>query len=192
MKLYMNDDELVAKINAGDQNAFRQLFEQYQHLVFNTSYRMSGSQEEAEDITQDVFVKIFHAIINFRGDSKLSSWIYRITINTCLKRERRKKLANWISLDILFQQEDKFQPQSPDKSPDQQIEISEKEQIVQQAIASLSERQRTALILFRYENLSYREIATVMEISLSAVESLLHRAKDNLAQKLIPLKKYLS
>lgn len=187
----MNDRELVAKIKNGDQNAFRQLFEQYQHLVFNISYRMSGNQEEAEDITQDVFIKIFHAIEKFRGDAKLSSWIYRIAVNTCLKRERRKKLENWISLDFLFQDEGKFQPQAPDKTPDQQIEILEKEQIVQKAIHSLPERQKTALILHRYENLSYEEIATVMEISLSAVESLLHRAKDNLTKKLLPLKKYL-
>ena len=187
----MNDHELVIKIKSGDQDAFRQLFEQYQHLVFNISYRMSGNQKEAEDITQDVFVKIYHAIGKFRGDAKLSSWIYRIAVNTCLKRERRKKLENWISLEFLFQEKEKSPPVSPEKSPDQQIEIAEKEQIVQKAIQSLPERQKTALILHRYENLSYEEIATVMEISLSAVESLLHRAKDNLTKKLLPIKKYI-
>jgi len=187
----MGDSELVIKIKNGDQNAFRQLFEQYQHLVYNTCYRMSGNREEAEDITQDVFIKIIHAAGKFRGDAKLSSWIYRIAVNTCLKKERRKKLENWISLEFLFQDEGKLQPQSPDKTPDQQVEILEKEQIVQNAIRNLPERQKTALILHRYENLSYQEIAAVMEISLSAVESLLHRAKENLTKKLIPLKKYL-
>jgi RNA polymerase sigma-70 factor (ECF subfamily) len=152
---------------------------------------MSDSREEAEDITQDVFIKIFHGIGKFRGDAKLSSWIYRIAVNTCLKRERRKKLENWISLEFLFQEKEQLQPVSPEPTPDHEIEIAEKERIVQQAIKSLSERQKTALILHRYENLSYKEIAAVMEISLSAVESLLHRAKDNLSQKLIPLKKYL-
>lgn len=187
----MNDHELATKIKNGDQNAFRQLFEQYQHLVFNISYRMSGNREEAEDTTQDVFIKIFHAIGKFRGDSKLSSWIYRIAVNTCLKRSRRKKRDNWISLEFLFQEKEQLFPLSPNPSPHRQIEIAEKEQIVQKAIQSLPERQKTALILFRYENLSYEEIAAVMKISLSAVESLLHRAKENLAQKLIPLKKYL-
>lgn len=187
----MNDHELVTKIKAGDQNAFKQLFEQYQHLVFNICYRMSTNREDAEDITQDVFIKIYRSIEKFRGDAKLSSWIYRIAVNTCLKRERRKKLENWISLDFLFQDEGKFQPPSPDKTADQQLEISEKEHIVQNAINQLPARQKTALILHRYENLSYQDIAAVMEISLSAVESLLHRAKDNLAEKLIPLKKYL-
>ncbi len=187
----MNDKELVTKIKNGDQNALKQLFEQYQHLVYNICYRMTGNQEEAEDITQDVFIKIFHAIGKFRGEAKFSSWIYRIAVNTCLKRERRKKLESWISLEFLFQEKEQFQPESPEESPDQQIEIAEKEQIVQKAIQSIPERQKTALILFRYENLSYEEIAAIMKISLSAVEALLHRAKDNLSQKLIPLKKYL-
>ena len=187
----MNDKERVTKIKNGDQNAFWQLFEQYQHLVYNICYRMSGNQEEAEDITQNVFIKIFHAIGKFRGDAKLSSWIYRITVNTCLKRERRKKLENWISLDFLFKEKDQLHPVSPDPAPDQQIEIAEKEHIVQMAIQNLPERQKIALILFRYENLSYKEIAAVMEISLSAVESLLHRAKDNLTKRLLPAKKYL-
>ncbi|MFO7914546.1 MAG: RNA polymerase sigma factor [Candidatus Krumholzibacteriales bacterium] len=187
----MNDRELVKKIINGDQNAFKQLFEEYQHMVFNISYRMSGSQEEAEDITQDVFIKIFHAVGKFRGDAKLSSWIYRIAVNTCLKRERRKKLENWISLDFLFQGKKQFQPIANEKSPHQKVEISETEQIVQQAINQLPARQKTALILHRYEYLSYKEIAQVMEISLSAVESLLHRAKDNLTKKLLPMKKYL-
>ncbi len=187
----MNTKELIFKISQGDQTAFKELFEQYHHLVFNISYRMSASREEAEDIAQDVFIKIYRSIEKFRGDAKLSSWIYRITVNTCLKRQRRKKLENLISLDFLFQDKEKFQPRSPDETPDQQIENLEKEQIVQKAVQSLPERQKTALILHRYENLSYQEIATVMETSLSAVESLLYRAKENLAEKLIPLKKYL-
>lgn len=172
-------------------NDFRKLFDDYQHLVYNICYRISGNREDAEDATQDVFLKIHRSINRFRGEAKLSTWIYRIAVNTCLKRERRKKLENWISLDFLFQDEGKFQPQSPDETPDQQIEILEKEQIVQKAIQSLPPRQKTALLLHRYENLSYQEIATIMGTSLSAVESALHRAKDNLAQKLIPLKKYL-
>ena len=187
----MNERELAEKTANGDRHAFRQLFEEYQHMVFNVCYRMSGNREEAEDLTQDVFVKIFHSIGRFRGDAKLSSWIYRIAVNTSLKRERRKKLENWISLDFLFQEHTRSQPVSPEESPDQQIEIAEKAQLVQQAIQRLPERQKTALILSRYENLSYQEIATVMETNLSAVESLLHRAKNNLAKILIPVKKHL-
>jgi RNA polymerase sigma-70 factor (ECF subfamily) len=187
----INEKELIKNIRNNDHNAFKQLFEQYQRLVYNICYRMSATQEEAEDITQDVFMKIFQAIGNFRGDAKLSSWIYRIAVNTCLKKARRKKLTAWISLEFLFQKQEGFQPQSQEATTDHQMEISEIERIVQHAIQQLPTRQRTALVLHRYENLAYEEIAQVMNISLSAVESLLHRAKDNLTEKLIPLKKLL-
>ena len=182
----MDEKELVTNIKKGDHNAFKQLFEQYQHFVYNICYRMSGNREEAKDNTQDVFIKIFHAIGEFRGNSKLSSWIYRIAVNTCLKKERRKKRDSWISLEFLFQDKKGFQPTSLEATPDQQMEISETEYRVQQAIQRLPVRQKTALVLQRYENLSYQEIAQVMDIGLSAVESLLHRAKENLAKTLIP------
>lgn len=187
----MDEKELIKSLKYGDHDAFKQLFEQYQHYIYNICYRMIGIQEEAEDTTQEVFIKIYHAIGKFRGDAKLSSWIYRIAVNTCLKRERRKKLENWIPLEFLFQNREKFHPVVSEETPHQQIEISETEQIVQQAINQLPARQRTALVLHRYENLSYQEIAQVMEISLSAVESLLHRAKDKLTEKLLPMKKVL-
>lgn len=187
----MDDKELAIKIKNGDQNAFRQIYEQHQDLVYNICYRMSDNREEAEDISQDVFLKIYHAIGEFRGDAKLSSWIYRITVNTCLKRERRKKLEKMLSLEFLFQTDEKFQPVSPDKLADHLLEKSEKEQIVQQAIQQLPVRQKTALILQRYENLSYEEIAAAMAINRSAVESLLHRAKENFAKKLLPMQKDL-
>jgi len=184
----MDDRKLALQMLNGDANAFRQLFEQYQHLVFNICFRMTGKREDAEDITQDVFIKIFHGIGNFRGEAKLSSWIYRLTVNTCLKKVRRKKLESWISLDFLFP--DSEEP-TREILPDQQIENSETETLVQRAIQQLPAQQKTALILQRYENLSIEEIARVLEISLSAVDALLHRARENLTQKLLPFKKQL-
>lgn len=187
----MNEKDQIRNIKNGCQYSLKQLFEQYQEYVYNICCRMSGNREEAEDATQDVFIKIFHNIEKFRGDAKLSSWIYRVAVNTCLKRERRKKLNKLISLDFLFQDKEIYQPISPDEAPDRQLEISETESLVQQAIRQLPSRQKTALILYRYENLSYTEIASVMEISLPAVESLLFRAKENLTKKLLPLKKHV-
>jgi len=186
----MNDSKKISRVPASDTNDFRKIFDQYQHLVYNICYRMTGNREDAEDATQDVFLKIHRSINRFRGDAKLSSWIYRIAVNTCLNRERRKKLASWVSLDFIIQEESESQPLS-EETPDRQLENSENERIVQKAFQSLPARQKTALVLHRYENLSYEDIAGVMEISLSAVESLLHRAKENLSQKLISLKKDL-
>ncbi len=150
---------------------------------------MTGSREDAEDAAQDVFIKIYKSIDKFRGEAKLSSWIYRITVYTCLNRQRRKKLAFWISLDFLLTDETAIQPFDEESIPDTQMERSETERLIQQAIQSLPFRQKTALILQRYENLSNEQIAEVMNTSISAVESLLHRTKYNLAPKLIALMK---
>lgn len=178
------EKELLLNLQEGDKTAFRQFFNRYQQLVYNVCYRMSNSREEAEDITQDVFIKVFHAIAGFRGEAKLSTWLYRISVNTCLKNESRKKLNQLVSLDFLLKEEESPYSIFDSETPDQQLEKSETEQIVRYAIQKLSPRQKTAVVLHRYENLSYEEIARVMKISIPAVESLLHRAKENLAEKL--------
>lgn len=185
----MVQNDLIQNIQEGNKkDAFLKLFNQYQHLVYNICYRMTGNRENASDVSQEVFIKIYRSIHKFRGDSKLSSWIYRITVNTCLNWERRRKLTNWLSLDFLLESEAKFEPLSEEKTPDQLLEQSETEQIIQRSIQTLPHRQKTAIVLHRYENLSYEEIANVLGISLSAVESLLFRAKKNLAKKLSSLK----
>jgi RNA polymerase sigma-70 factor, ECF subfamily len=153
-------------------------------LVFNVCYRMCDSREEAEDVTQDVFIKAFQSIAKFRGDAKLSTWLYRIAVNTCLKNQNRKKLSRIVSLDFLLKEEEGPHSIFDSESPEQKMEKSETEQIVKYAIQKLSARQKAAVVLHRYENLSYEEIARVMAISIPAVESLLHRAKVNLSEKL--------
>jgi len=183
----MDDNELVRNLQDGDKEAFKRLFDQYQHMVYNVCYRMTGNRQDAEDATQDVFLRIHHSIGQFRSEAKLSSWICRIAVNTCLNREQRRKLIRWVSLDFLVEDEGES-PLYLEQAPDRQIEKLQTEHIVQEAIRALPPRQKTALILQRYENLSYQEIALVMETSVSAVESLLCRAKENLAQKLIPLR----
>jgi len=187
----MEDRELAEKIEKGDTDAFRRLFESYKDLVYSISLRISGSREEAEDITQDVFIRIFDSIGKFRWEAKLSSWFYRITVNTCLKRERRRRLEKLVSLESLFGEEEDLLPASEEETPDRQVEQVETGRIVRQAIRRLPARQRTAIVLQRYEALSYEEIAQAMAISLYAVESLIHRAKENLARELLPLKKDL-
>jgi len=183
------EKELLLNLQGGDKTAFKQFFNRYQQLVYNVCYRMSDSREDAEDITQDVFIKAFQSIANFRGDAKLSTWLYRIAVNTCLKYQNRKKLNRLVSLDFLLKEEEKHNSVFYSEAPDQKIEISETAQIVRSVIQKLSARQQTAVVLHRYENLSYEEIARIMEISIPAVESLLHRAKENLVEK---LKKILS
>ena len=158
-------------------------------MVYYVCYRMLNNAQDAEDAAQDVFIKGFYSICKFRSDAKLSTWLYRITINTCLNRERRKKIINWLSLDILFNSEEVSACSDNNERPDLEFEKRETEKLVQHAIHSLSLKQRTAIILYHYEGLSYKQIAEVMNKSLPAVESLLHHGKDNLARKLLPLLK---
>lgn len=180
--------ELVERAQAGDRAAFEQLYHQHSAMVYNLCFRMVGNRQEAEDITQDVFLQAFRAIKRFRTESKVSSWLYRIAVNRCLNHERREKLARWVSLDgVLRHPEDGSAAlTSPSHArPDRILERAETERMVNEAINSLPKRQRVAVLLRRYEGLSYQEVAGVMRCSVSSVQSLLHRAKVTLAQDLL-------
>jgi len=180
----MDEQTLLNKLKDGDRASFKELFDKYQRYIFNICYRFTGNTDEAEDVTQNVFIKIFRSIRKFRGDSSLRSWIYRIAVNACLNHQRRKKLNYYISLDFLMSDKSYEQPSDDRNNPDAQIERAEEEKIVQKAVQSLPSRQKTAIILQRYEELTYREIAEVMQTTVPAVESLVHRARENLSAKL--------
>ena len=185
----MQDKELLNKIKSGDINAFKQLFETYQASIYNLCYRFVGTEEEAEDLCQEVFFKIYRAARTFKHKSKLSTWIYRITVNLCLNYKRKHKRFNFLTLDNT---EDKSQHKPTDLSippadhPDIILEQKEKELIVQKAINSLPKNQRLALILQRYEGMSIQEIAELLDCTASSIQSRLARAKENLAKKLLP------
>ncbi len=192
----MQDQKLIKKLQEGDHSAFKKLFDDYKIMVFNVCLSMLSNQQEAEDITQDVFFQAYKSIKRFRAESRLSTWLYRIAVNHCLNHQRRKKQARWLSLDfILESQGEKNQDVqtlsviASGDSPDVVLEKSERKRVVQQAINSLPKKQRIVVILHRYEGLSYKEIAEVMKCSLASVESRLHRAKVNLTKKLLPILK---
>ena len=185
-----SDSELVQKIKNNDYTAFRTFYELYKDLTYNVCYRILNNKDDAEDATQDVFIKVFKSIQKFRGDAKLSTWLYQIAVNISLNYARRKKIIAFLSLDFLLGKEEYFVDTSS-VSPHDELEKNESEMQVQQAINTLPARQRTAVILQRYEGLSYKEIAEIMKTSLSAVESLLHHAKENLADRLLNRKKLI-
>jgi len=184
----MEDKKIIEHLKNGDEFIYKYVYDQYVRVVFSVCRKMTGSKEEAEDAAQDVFIKVFSSIDSFRADSKLSTWIYRISVNVCLNRQRRKKIIKFLSFDF-WNEENELTDENI--TPSKSIERSELEGIVRDAINRLPAKQKTALILSRYEEKSYKEIAEIMEVSLSAVESLLFRAKENLAKKLISLENYL-
>lgn len=172
--------QIIASIAAGDRDAFRILYEQFAGRVYNTALSYLQDTNDAEEVTQDVFVTIFKKADSFRGDSALSTWIYRITANAAINhRKKRSKFS-------VFSIEDKeAQASLTDfRHPGVSLENSEQAAILFRAVESLPDKQKMAFVLSYVENLPRREVADVMEMSLKAVESLLMRAKTTLRKKL--------
>jgi RNA polymerase sigma-70 factor (ECF subfamily) len=169
--------------------AFQNIFEENKTLIYSLSFRLLGNRQEAENLTQEVFLNAFRAYPHFRGESKVSTWLCRIAINLINKELRGKKLKKFLSLDFLSEESGRtptIEPTHPRHGPAAELEKKEMERIVQRLIRSLPERQRTAITLQYYEGLAYEEIASAMEISRSSAESLLFRAKQNLEKRLAP------
>lgn len=178
----MNEFELISRLKSGDAIAFRELVESRQNLVFNTVIGFLQNTEDAEDVTQDVFVKIFESIGQFKGESALSTWVYRVAVTTALeflRRKKRKKRFGFLS--PILGENNELTVELPDfHHPGVTLDNREKASMLFKAIKQLPENQQTAFILNKVEGLSYQEVAEIMKTSLSAVESLLHRAKTNL------------
>jgi RNA polymerase sigma-70 factor (ECF subfamily) len=184
----MKDAELITALNNKEAAAFRLLVESYQNMVFKACYHILNNIEDAEDIAQEVFVEAYMSIANFRGDSKISTWLYRIAVNKSKNLLRKNK---WQSLV------QRFSKLIPGEKPDfdaedmdardamLSLEKNEEKKLLKLALDSLPENQRIAFSLNKYEELSYQEISEIMQTSLSAVESLIHRAKLNLQKKLV-------
>jgi RNA polymerase sigma-70 factor (ECF subfamily) len=184
----MSEAEIIQKLQQGDEKAFRQLVENYRQLVVNTCFGLVHNSEDAEDIAQDVFIEVFRSVSKFRADSKLSTWLYRIAVNRSLnfiRDNKRRKFTQSLG-EIFVPGKEKPGSFSPEKAsaPDTEVENSERAEMLHKAIDSLPENQRVAFTLNKYDDLSYKQIAEVMETSVSSVESLIHRAKKNLQKKL--------
>lgn len=173
-------------MQANNLPSFQEIYDTYKNKVFNTVISYLQNQEDAEEVTQDVFIEVHRSINTFEGKSSLSTWIYRISINKSLdfiKSKNRKKRFAFIS--SLFNDAGDLKHDSPDfYHPGIQLEQKENSAILFKAIHALPENQKTAFILSKVEGLSYNEISEVMKMSVSSIESLLFRAKQNLQKEL--------
>lgn len=182
--------ELMAQVAGGKTYVFREIFEKYQNQVMNTIYRFTGDYNQAEDLTQDVFIRVFKSAKRYKPKAKFKTWLFKIVVNLCLNYRRDKARNRTQSLDaplITANGEIVREVRAPDGDiPDVALEELELRKVVRDAIDSLPENQRMVVILQRFEEMSYKDISEALGISLSAVESLLFRARQNLKLKLAP------
>jgi len=182
----MTDTELIQGILRRDRQAFQYLLDKYQRQVVKTAYYFTANMEDAEDLSQEIFIEIMDSAASFRHSAALSTWIYRITVNRSLNLIKRNKRRDIFQrLGSFFSDGNDGRKQTGEPSAHNTgTEDDERRTLLNCAIASLPENQRIAFVLCKYEELPYKEICEVMNLSLSSVESLIHRAKLNLQNKL--------
>jgi RNA polymerase sigma-70 factor (ECF subfamily) len=178
------DFALMVRVGEGDHAAFRQLVERHQNAVIGTVAKMLGNASESEDIAQQVFLRIWRNAKRYRPDAKFTTYLFTITRNLVYNETRRRSRKKEVSSDEREENSNLTVEASPDRQPDAELLQAELQRKVDEAIASLPETQRMAVVLRRYEQLSYEEIAVVLKLSVSAVKSLLFRARTSLREAL--------
>lgn len=178
----LNEDILIQDLKEGKDLAFKTIVDAYQNMVYNTCLAIVKSEEDAEDIAQEVFVQVYQSIKSFKGESKLSTWIYRIATTKSLDHERKKKRKKRFGfVKSIFGEDSEIIINPPDfNHPGVALDKKENAAKLFKAIDKLPENQRIAFLLNKVEGLSYQEVSQVLQVSVSSIESLLHRAKNNL------------
>lgn len=186
--ILMQEAEMVQRIVEGEQELFTELVRVHQTLVFRTCMGLTHSKEDAEDLTQEVFISAYLQLDRFKGESKLSTWLYRMAVNASLNHIRSsKKRSIFQRIEVFFTQEKtEVTPVAlpVTDNPERQLIAAQESKAIERAIDALPEKQRVAFTLSRYDELPQAEIAAIMGISEGAIEQLLQRAKANLRKKL--------
>lgn len=176
------ENELILELLAGDEKAYHEFYNRFADRVYNTALSVMQHTQEAEDIVQEVFIEAYKSLSNFKQQASLQTWLYTIAVNKCYdalkKRKAQKRFAFFTSL---FGESNNLQHDAPNfNHPGVVLENKEQAAVLFYAINQLPEKQKIAFTLAKSEGLAYKEIAASMQLSLSAVESLLFRANENL------------
>jgi len=187
--MLVSDEILVKKSQKRDYPSFEKLVKRYEKKIYNLAYRIMGNREDASDVLQETFLQAFKKLAGFKGKAKFSTWLYRIAVNICLMRKRKRKKMEIVSLDvpILTKKEDEIKRELRDdwsESPLATLENKEVKKTLSEAIDLLPEEYRTVFLLRGLNGLSNEEVANVLKISLPAVKSRLHRARLLLRDRL--------
>jgi len=182
----LNQPELIVQLQQGDEQAFKKLVDEWQDMVYNTAVSIVQNEDDADDITQDVFIQVYQSVSSFKGESKFSTWLYRIVISKALdhvKKKKRKKRFGFMQSLFGTEGEENIQPEEFNH-PGVVMENKERAAELFKAMEQLPDNQRIAFTLHKLEAQKYQDIAAIMNLSLTAVESLIARAKGNLRKTL--------
>ena len=179
----------MSLVKQGDTDALRQLIEAHQHRVIGTVAKMLGDDSDAEDIAQQVFIRVWRSAARYEPTAKFTTWLFKITRNLVFNELRRRKRHPALSLDATTEDDRPMQAPDPGtKSPDDVLLNDEMQKAIQRAIDELPEIQRMAIVLRRYDDIPYEDIGEILGLSVPAVKSVLFRARTELREK---LKRYL-
>jgi len=161
-----SDEELVRQYQSGNESAFNELVLRYQEKIYWVARRFSSSHDNADDITQEVFVKMYESLKEFRGDSSLYTWLYRITVNVSLNFLRRQKVREFFRIDEMLDIE-----AEESGSPDSIVEQREQQSLIEQAVAALPEKQKAVFVMRYYEEMPYEEISKILKTSVGGLKA---------------------
>ena len=184
----MNEEQvLVERARSGEMGAFRELVERYKKKIYYLSLDLTGNHHDAEDLSQEVFIKAYRSLKKFRGDAKFNSWLYRIAVNTCISQKRKKSLSS-MTLQEDFDSESSPQYQMSEGGVSHNPELSAEAELMQQhidkALQQLTPRERSIFVLRHYNDLPLKEIAQILKITEGTVKSMLFRGIQKLQKEL--------
>jgi RNA polymerase sigma-70 factor, ECF subfamily len=180
------ESEIMSEVAGGNLTAFREIVERYQNSLLNYAHRYTGDRAAAEDISQEVFLRVFKAAKDYQPLSSFKTWLFKIATNLCLNELRDNRLHR-NTIDIFELNEAGFVAFTSQRlSPEKETEDRQLGAILMKALKGLPENQRLALLLHKYEGFSYLEVSGMMGCTVSAVESLIHRARQGLKKQLTP------
>jgi len=174
------DNFLIKQAIRGDAYAFEQLMRKHESRMYSVALRMCGNREDAQDCVQDAMLRIYRALDRFKGQSSFSTWVYRITMNTCLDELRRRKVRASTSLDSLL--ESGWSPTDETDTPEHHAIDAERRKALSGAIQSLPEDMRSAIVLREMQGLSYEEISDVLSVNVGTIKSRISRGREKLRQ----------
>ena len=184
----LTDAEVMLRVKAGDDSAFDSLVQKYRRPIINFMYRMARSQAAAEDLAQEVFLRVYRSRSSYEASAKFTTWLYRIATNlgmNYIRDTRHERPENTMLLDETDEETGQA-PDLADKKPNVEEEILRRERLkaIREKVEALPERQRMAVLMHKYQQMDYRQIAEVLKLSESATKSLLFRAYETLRQQL--------